>query len=642
MYGNFIYFILVLLIYLTYQSPEELTLGGLESLLLAAGLALAFAGFTRSMFRRVDRQVGRTDFARLDQLFHSTQLRSSILAVAVFALDVYGLNLPAQVKEFPLLARWPTLQALIFLLLFMGYLSLVWGCAYDAYRKLYHPQFSRRDYIGSNISFSAPILLPWLLLSGIADLIDALPLAGLKALLATAQGQTVYFCTFLILVAVAGPVMIKTFWRCQPMDPGRQRDRIERLCQRAGMAYKDILYWPLFGGKMITAGVMGLIRHFRYILVTPSLLSLLAPEEIDAVIGHEIGHIKKKHLLFYLLFFAGYIVLSYVTFDVTVYATVLAEPVWRLVHRSGANPGMVTSMVFSAMIICVFLVYFRFVFGFFMRNFERQADAYVFTLFDSAAPLMATFYKISMTSGQPADRPNWHHFSIRERIDFLKRCELDRRWIRRHDARVRRAIGIYLIGLALLAVFAYQLNLGTMGAKLGDHLIATVIRREIERSPENPNLYGLLGDLYYRRQDFVEVQQAYEKSLALRPDQPQVLNNLAWLLATCADERLRDPPRALALAQRALELEQSAFILDTLAESYFVNGRYAEAVEAAKRALALAKGDRSHYEAQLQRFRQALEEEPRRRGSTVKRSREPPGAAYFRGAVLEISSRPLR
>jgi tetratricopeptide (TPR) repeat protein len=255
---------------------------------------------------------------------------------------------------------------------------------------------------------------------------------------------------------------------------------------------------------------------------------------------------------------------------------------------------------------------------------------------------MATFYKISMTSGQPADRPNWHHFSIRERIDFLKRCELDRRWIRRHDARVRRAIGIYLIGLALVAVFAYQLNLGTMGAKLGDHLIATVIRREIERSPENPNLYGLLGDLYYRRQDFVEVQQAYEKSLALRPDQPQVLNNLAWLLATCADERLRDPPRALALAQRAAELEQSAFILDTLAESYFVNGRYAEAVEAAKRALALAKGDRSHYEAQLQRFRQALEEESRRRGSTVKRSREPPGAAYFRGAVLEISSRPLR
>jgi Zn-dependent protease with chaperone function len=614
MYGNFIYFILVLLIYLTYQPPEDPTLSGLESLLLFGGLTLAFAWFTRSLFRRVELRVGQTGFADLDARFHALQLRSSILAVAVFALNIYALNLPAYVRELPLLSRWPTLQALVFLLLFMGYLSLVWGCAYDAYRKLYHPQFTRWDYIGSNISFSAPILLPWLLMSGIADLIDALPIPSIKALLVTAEGQTVYFGTFLTLVAVAGPVMIKTFWRCRPMNPGRQRERIDQLCRRADMAYRDILYWPLFGGKLITAGVMGLIRRFRYILVTPSLLSLLTPEEIDAVIAHEIGHIKKKHLLFYLLFFAGYLVLSYITFDVSVYAMVFAEPVWRFVYRSGANPGTVTSAVFSATIICVFLVYFRYVFGFFMRNFERQADAYVFTLFESAAPLIGTFRKISLTSGQPADRPNWHHFSIRERIEFLSRCERDRSWIRRHDARVRRAIGLYLAGLALLAGFGYQLNMGTMGAKLGDHLIATVILREIERSPENPSLYGLLGDLYYRRQDFAEVKRAYEKSLDLKPDQPQVLNNLAWLLATCADERLRDPPRALTLARRAAQLDGSAYIFDTLAESYFVNGMAAEAAAAAERALALAKGDRSHYESQLRRFLQALEEESRRKG----------------------------
>jgi Zn-dependent protease with chaperone function len=549
----------------------------------------------------------RVGFARLDQLFHATQLRSSILAVAIFALDIYALNLPSHVNHLPLFNRWPTLQAFVFLLLFMGYLGIVWGCAYNAYRKLYHPQFTRGEYIGSNISFSAPILLPWLLLSGISDLIQALPLPGVKALLATTEGQTVYFCSFLAVVAVAGPLMIKTFWRCRSMPPGHQRERIEQLCRRAGMAYNDILYWPLFGGKMITAGVMGLIRRFRYILVTPALLSLLAPQEIDAVIGHEIGHIKKKHLLFYLLFFAGYLVLSYVTFDVTVYAMIFVEPAWRLVHRSGANPGMVTSIVFSAMIICVFLVYFRYVFGFFMRNFERQADGYVFSLFDSAAALISTFHKISLTSGQPADRPNWHHFSIRERIDFLRKCEQDRSWIRRHDTRVRRAIGLYLAGLALLAAFGYQLNMGSMGAKLGDHLIAAVILREIERAPENPSLYGLLGDLYYRRQNFVEVKQAYEKSLALRPDQPQVLNNLAWLLATCTDEGLRDPPRALELAQRAAQLEQSAFILDTLAESYFANANYGQAVEVGRRALALASGDRSHYEAQLRKFMEAAE-----------------------------------
>ena len=614
MYGNFIYFILALLIYLAYQPPEDPALGAGESLLLFALLAAAFTWGVRSLFRRVERRLGQTAFAELDARFHRLQLRSSVLAVAIFTLDIYALNLPAFAQELPLLSRWPTLQALVFLLLFMGYLSLIWGCAFDTYRMLYQPQFTRRDYIGSNISFSAPILLPWLLMSGIADLIDALPLPGVKALLATAEGQTVYFATFLTLVAVAGPVMIKTFWRCRPLDPGRQRERIDRLCRSAGMAYRDILYWPLFGGRMVTAGVMGLIRRFRYILVTPSLLSLLAPEEIDAVIGHEIGHIKKKHLLFYLLFFAGFLVLAYLASDVAVYAMIFAEPLWRLVQHSGANPGMAVSIVRSVATIGVFLIYFRYVFGYFMRNFERQADAYVFTLFESAAPLIATFHKIALTSGQPADRPNWHHYSIRERVDFLSRCERDRRWIRRHDARVRRAIALYLAGLALLAGLGYQLNLGTMGARLGDHLIATVIRHEIERSPENPSLYALLGDLSYRRQEFAEVQQAYERSLALKPDQPQVLNNLAWLLATSADERLRDPPRALALALRAAELEESAYVFDTLAESYFINGMAAEAVAAGERALALAKGDRSHYEAQLRRFMQALEEESRRKG----------------------------
>jgi Zn-dependent protease with chaperone function len=607
MYANFIYFILVLLIYLTYPIPESPAFSGLESLLLLGLLSMMFAALTRLMFRRLRNRIGQVSFTRLDQLFHAAQFRSSALAVAIFALNIYGLSLPAHVNALPLIGRWPTLQALLFLTLFICYLSVVWSCAYDAYRRIYHPEFKCRDYIGSNISFSLPILLPWLVLSGISDLINALPLPGVKALLATSEGQILYFCTFLTVVAFAGPLMIKTFWRCTPMERNPQRERIEDLCRRAGMAYADILYWPLFGGKMITAGVMGLIKRFRYILVTPALLNLLAPEEIDAVIAHEIGHIKKKHLLFYLLFFAGYLVLAYVTIDVVLYAMIFAEPLWRMIHRTGGTPGTALSIAFSGLIICVFLVYFRYVFGFFMRNFERQADGFVFALFDSAAPLISTFNKIARSSGQSADHPNWHHFSIRERIDFLSKCERDRLWVRRHDARVRRGISVYLVGLLLLVVFGYQLNMGAIGSKLGDHLIATIILREIERAPQNPSLYGLLGDLHYRRKNYADVRQAYEASLALKPDQPQVLNNLAWLLVTCEDERLRDPPRAMALALRAAELEESAFILDTLAECYFANGDHIQALEAAKRALALAKGDRSHYEAQLRRFGEAIQ-----------------------------------
>jgi tetratricopeptide (TPR) repeat protein len=306
------------------------------------------------------------------------------------------------------------------------------------------------------------------------------------------------------------------------------------------------------------------------------------------------------------MFLAGYLLLATVAFDVALYLVIFIDPVWELVQRSGASQTTVASVVFSVFILAVFLVYFRFVFGFFMRNFERQADGYVFTLFDSARPLVATFHKIALTSGQSADRPNWHHYSIRERVDHLARCELDRGRLRRHDRKVRRGIALYLAAMALVAAAGYQLNLGTVGSRLNEHLMHTVVARQLEKSPDNPALHALMGDLGFRRKDYALVQRSYERALELKPDSPSVLNNLAWLYATCEDERFRDPPRALELAQAAARHQPAAHVLDTLAEAYFANGKHAEAVAVGGRALAAASGDRRHFETQLEKFTEAL------------------------------------
>jgi Zn-dependent protease with chaperone function len=456
--------------------------------------------------------------------------------------------------------------------------------------------------------FSVPVLLPWLILSGFADLIKALPFAWPARFLETTEGEITYFLLFLIAVAVVGPAMIQKFWRCKPLETGEHRKRIAGLCQKAGIAYADILYWPIFGGKMITAGVMGLIKKFRYILVTPSLLRLLEPEEIDAVIAHEIGHVKRKHLIFYLLFFVGYMLLSYVTFDIILFGIVYAEPVYWLIDKTGFDQTTIFSVLFSSVIIIVFLVYCRFIFGFFMRNFERQADIFVYSLFDSARPLISTLNKIVTTSGQSADRPNWHHFSIRERIDYLSKCESDRRWIRRHDQKVKKSIGIYLVGMVLIGFVGYQLNMGDIGSQLNQNVLEKVIIRELQKSPDNPNLYRLMGDLYYERKDYPGVKEAYEKALELRLDDAHVLNNLAWFYATCEDASLRDPQRALLLAKMAIELDRSSHVYDTLAESYFVNGMNAEAIQAGMQALKLARGNRNYYKQQLEKFKQAAKQ----------------------------------
>ena len=605
MFGNFIYFILVLLIYLTYPPATKPNFTPLESFGLFLALVILFALFARFQFLRIERRLAKGDYLKIDSQFNNTLLHQSVLAVFLFAIDVYGLNLPSFLIGMAPFSAMPTLLALLFLLLFIFYLTIVWTFAYDAYQKLYRVGISRRTYVISNISFSIPVLLPWLFLSGIADVIDALPFAAPKQFMSTTEGQITYFLIFLVGVAITGPLLIRKFWRCKPLEDGCHRRRIADLCRRAGLAYADILYWPIFGGKMITAGVMGLIRKFRYILVTPSLLHLLAPEEIDAVIAHEIGHIKKKHLLFYLAFFIGYMLLSYAAFDVLIFAIIYARPVYWFINQSGFSQTTVVSAISSLVIICLFLIYFRFIFGFFMRNFERQADLYVYELFDSARPLISTLEKIASSSGLSADRPNWHHFSISQRIDYLMKCESNSNWIKRQDRKVKKSIGVFLICLLGLGYLGYQVNLGSLGSRISIHFAEKVIQREIEANPDDPNLYTELGRIYYNVGNWAGTQRAWEKSLALKPNNALVLNNLAWFYATCEDESFRDSYRALALAKLAVNLDPAPHIWDTLAESYYVNGRYRDAVAAARRALSRAAEKRSYYEGQLKKFEAA-------------------------------------
>ena len=603
MFSNFIYFIIVLLIYATYQPAAETNFTPIDTALLFAALHVLFITYNRSLFQNLQRRVTRESYTRLDNRFNNLLTRQSVLSIALFAIDVYGLSLPSFFISLPLFSRMPTLLALVFLALFVSYLAVVWAFAYDAHRRLYGSDISRSAYVWSQISFSVPVLLPWLVLSAITDLINALPFEWLKNQLATTTGSVVYFMFFLVIVAVIGPVMIQKFWRCRPLEDSTMRQRIEALCKKANLEYADILYWPIFGGRMITAGVMGLIKKFRYILVTSALLSSLQPAEIDAVIAHEIGHVKRYHLVFYLVFFAGFMVLTYATYDLIFYAVIYTEPMFQFFSRFGFNPVTLTSIFLSVNMVVIFLIYFRFIFGYFMRNFERQADGYVYTLFDTAQPLISTLEKIAYTSGQSPDRPNWHHYSISERISHLARCEIDRSTIDRHDRKVRNSILVFVGSMVLVAAVGYSLNFGETGKQLSSHFFEKIILREIDKHPQNPNLYKVLGDLYYETGNLSGVQQAYEASLKLNPENPHVLNNLAWLYATAEDPYFRNPARALDLAKAAAGLLEEPHILDTLAECYFVNGQYAKALETAQHALRLARENRTYYQKQVEKFR---------------------------------------
>ena len=83
----------------------------------------------------------------------------------------------------------------------------------------------------------------------------------------------------------------------------------------------------------------------------------------------------------------------------------------------------------------------------------------------------------------------------------------------------------------------------------------------------------------------------YRIALRFRADLLEVLNNLAWILATHQDDEVRDGPEALGLAQRACKLldHKVPTALDTLAAAYAETGQFDQAIKTAQRALKLAR-----------------------------------------------------
>ncbi len=609
MFANFLYFIVALLVLTLYEPTESPPLALWEALSWFVSLAFLFAAYTHRQFRSLRLQAAYLNKGLADHRFGVLLTRHSILALIIFSIDIWALELPSYTEVAPLFRILPTLNAALFLAVFIGYLAVIWFFSYQAHQAVYHADISRGTYVYSNFAFSVPILLPWTLLFTISDLLRLLPFDWPKSLLDTAAGQTVYFLIFLLITAVFAPLLVQRFWRCRPLPTGEARLRIEELCRRAGVRYADIVYWPIFGGRMITAGVMGLVARFRYILVTEALLHLLEPSEIDQVIAHEIGHVKRRHLLLYLVFFIGFMLISYAVFPISYYSVFFIPPFLNSLLLLDLNPVKTVSILSGVLLICGVVVYFRFIFGYFMRNFERQADLFVFRLFSSVAPLIATFDKIVATSGQPADKPNWHHFSIQERVDFLRRCEREPEWIDRHDRKVRRGIATYLTGFVLTAFALVQFNSFVFDRSVRHlniaDLQAYLAQKEV-KTEEDALLYFTIGNIHYDQGRMAQAAEAYEQAAALAPDNPDILNNLAWLLAYRKDSGFHDPQRALILAERALAKKRAAHIWDTYAEALFANGRIAQAVEAEEKALAEAVTDHRVYEERLAGFKAAL------------------------------------
>ncbi|MEW6428778.1 MAG: M48 family metalloprotease [Thermodesulfobacteriota bacterium] len=593
-YSNVIY-LLVVILFFSASSPADR-----PQLSLLTGLLFFFLKL--AAFREAVRFFFRPFRIRKPPHYFDAERKLSILAVAMVAADVYLLDCQYYLARLPLARDLPTLANGAGVLLFFLYLSLMWAGAAEAYGVAFGRRKGRWQAVSGNLKSNLPVVIPWFLISLLSDLLRHLHVPYLSRLLATAWGEGLVLLAFFLLLAVFFPAIMVRMWGCEPLEAGETRRRIEDFCRRQRLAYREILVWPLFEGQVLTAGVIGLVGRFRYLLVTRSLLLAMTPEEIEAVMAHEIGHVKKHHMPLYLLFFLGFGLFAQLASYPLLYLVLNSNLFYTLVDLTSKEPNSALTVASTISMLLLMVVYFRYIFGYFMRNFERQADLHVFAAMGDARPLINVLEKIGYLSGNTRDLPCWHHFSIGQRVDFLERCRKTMACVRHHEGKVRASLLAFVVAL---------LSAGLLLASMPDDLLAgaprekfaeAVLRQKIRQSPDNFLWFLLLADLQQGRKRYGEAIAAYEKALALSPTNPEIMNNLAWLYLTAEDEEVRDTDQALVLASDAAKLRPTGYILDTLALAYWENGYQQLAIATAQKAMAVDPANAAYYREQLGKF----------------------------------------
>jgi Zn-dependent protease with chaperone function len=251
--------------------------------------------------------------------------------------------------------------------------------------------------------------------------------------------------TLLVVLFLVSPYVMRLLFSRVPLaeHPAGRRvlPAIEELSRRTGVRFARLHVWLTQERRIPNAAVSGILSRQVNVFITDYLLESLSPGEIVAVVAHEVGHVRFRHLLFNLL-------LAVMTGVFVVWGYVLVAPYIDTQEQTGFA------------VVGLQLLYLAGIFGAFSRRFERQADLFAAHAVSNPHELSAALLSLARLAGISVSRSSITHPSIRDRVHSLART------YRKNGGDLRRALRRAWIGnlawaaalLALLVTTAWMFD----------------------------------------------------------------------------------------------------------------------------------------------------------------------------------------
>jgi STE24 endopeptidase len=192
---------------------------------------------------------------------------------------------------------------------------------------------------------------------------------------------------FILLAQLAPVVLFPIFYKFEPLENEDLRRRLVILSERAGTRVRGIYRWKLSEkSKKANAALTGL-GATRRIILADTLLDNYEPEEIEAVLAHELGHHVHRHILKSIFVQAAITFFGFWAANWTLHYAVDQHIFDQLSDFANLPLLVLVSTVLGLVLMPALNAYSRF-------N-ERQADRYAFESIATVGPFISSMNKLA-------------------------------------------------------------------------------------------------------------------------------------------------------------------------------------------------------------------------------------------------------